>query len=153
MPRKRIPPSERITKEILDIIQNLNEYSSNQRLLGQLMQLSMRKLLQELLEKEIQDYIGKAYYEHGDSRAGYRNGYKPAHLKTAESKILIEKPQVSDTSETFKSQIWQHIKGHTEQLEKLAVEMYVRGCSTRDIEELLKDENGKLLLSKSESVS
>ena len=105
MPKKRIPPSERISKEIINLIQNLSEHSSNEKLLGQLMQLSMRKLIQELLEKEVQEYIGKAYYEQGSDRTGYRNGYKPAHLKTAEKKILIEKPQVSDSSEPFKSSI------------------------------------------------
>ncbi len=31
----------------------------------------------------------------------------------------------------------------------MAVEMYVRGCSTRDIEDLLKDEHGRILLSRS----
>lgn len=149
MPNKRIPPSERISKEIMDIIQNLNEHNSNQKLLGQLMQLSMRKLVQELLEREVQEHIGKLYYEQGTDRNGYRNGYKPAHLRTAEDKLPIEKPQVADSPEGFSSSIWPHIKGRTEQLEKIAVEMYARGCSTRDIEELLKDESGRILLSKS----
>jgi transposase-like protein len=149
MPKKRIPPSERISKEILDIIQHLSEHTSNQKLLGQLMQLSMKKLVHELLEKEIQEYIGKAYYEHGADRTGYRNGYKPAHLKTAEKKLMIEKPQLADSPGGFSSRLWPHLKGNTEQLEKIAVEMYARGCSTRDVEELLKDENGNILLSKS----
>jgi len=56
-----------------------------------------------------------------------------------EKKLLIEKPQVADSTEGFSSSIWPHIRGNTEQLEKIAVEIYVRGCSTRDIEELLKD--------------
>lgn len=149
MPRKRIPPSERISKEILDIMQHLGEHTSNQKLLGQLMQLSMRKLVQELLEQEVQDHIGKAYYQQGNGRTGYRNGYKSAHLKTAENKLHIEKPQVADSLMPFKSSFWPRIKGNTEQLEKIAVEMYARGCSTRDIEKLLKDENGNILLSKS----
>jgi putative transposase len=149
MPRKRIPPSERISKEIMDIFSSLDENGNNQKLFGQLMQLSMRKLVQELLEKEVSEYIGKAYYDHGQLRNGYRNGYKDAHLRTAEKKLLIERPQVTDSEESFRSNLWKHIKGNTEQLEKIAVEMYARGCSTRDIEELLKDESGNILLSKS----
>ena len=43
----------------------------------------------------------------------------------------------------------EHIEGNTEQLERIAIEMYVRGCFTRDIEELLKDKWGRVLLSKS----
>lgn len=149
MPGKRIPPSEKISKEILETISNLDANSSNQKLLGQLMQLSMRKLVQELLEKEVEKHIGRGYYQQGEVRNGYRNGYKPSHLKTSESKLPVEKPQVADSLEGFKSSIWQHIKGNTDRLEQIAVEMYVRGCSTRDIEKLLKDENGSILLSKS----
>lgn len=133
----------------MELIQNLSGEGNNQKLLGQLIQLSMRKIVQELLEKEVQEYTGRAYYEHNGNYSGYRNGYKPAHLKTAEKKLKIEKPQVSDASESFRSSIWPHIKGRSEQLEKIAVEMYARGCSTRDIEKLLKDENGHILLSKS----
>lgn len=133
----------------MDIFSSLDENGNNQKLLGQLMQLSMRKLVQELLEKEVSEYIGKAYYDHDQVRNGYRNGYKDAHLRTAEKKLLIERPQVTDSEESFRSHLWKHIKGNTEQLEKIAVEMYARGCSTRDIEELLKDESGNILLSKS----
>jgi putative transposase len=149
MPNRRIPPSERISKEIMEIIQNLTEHN-NQKLLGQLMQLSIRKLIQESrFTGEVQEYLGKAYYEHGETRRGYRNGYKSAHLKTAEDRLLVRKPQVADSAETFSSQLWSHIKGRTEQLERIAVEMYARGCSTRDIEELLKYQDGHILLSKS----
>lgn len=149
MPAKRIQPSARISKEIMDIIQSLNSNGNNQKILGQLAELGVRKVVQELLEKEVEQHIGTAYYEQEDERSGYRNGYKPAHLNTAEKRILIEKPQVSDSPEPFKSTIWSQIKGNTQQLEKIAVEMYARGCSTRDIEELLKDEHGHILLSKS----
>lgn len=88
----------------MEIIQNLTEHN-NQKLLGQLMQLSMRKLVQELLEKEVGEYLGRAYYEHGETHKGYRNGYKPAHLKTAEDRLLVQKPQIADSSGTFSSQL------------------------------------------------
>jgi hypothetical protein len=45
--KRRITPSERISKEIIEIIQNLTGHDNNQKLLGQLMQLSMLKLVQE----------------------------------------------------------------------------------------------------------
>jgi transposase-like protein len=109
----------------------------------------MRKLIQELLEKEVLEHIGRAYYEHGPYGAGYRNGYKQSYLKTAENRLPILKPQVCDGPVGFRSSIWPHIKGRTDELERIAVEMYARGCSTRDIEELLKDEYGRILLSKS----
>lgn len=149
MPGKRIQPSAKISKEIMDLIQNLKENGDNKKLLDQLVELGMSKVVQDLLEKEVEQHIGTSYYEQVDNRSGYRNGYKPAHLNTAEKRILIEKPQVSDSPDPFKSTIWPQIKGNTQRLEKIAVEMYARGCSTRDIEELLKDEHGHILLSKS----
>jgi len=149
MSEERIQPSEKISKEIMQVIQQLDKYGNNKKLLGYLVKLGVRKFIQELLEQKVKEYIGTDYYKRESRRNGYRNGYKTAYLKTAEKKIPIAKPQVSNSPESFKSSIWTHIKGHTEQLEKIAVEMYAKGCSTRDIEELLKDEHGHILLSKS----
>ena len=50
--------------------------------------------------------------------------------------------------EPFRSAIREHLKGHTQGLEDLAIEMLARGLSVRDIEDAFKDENGRLLLSK-----
>ena len=46
------------------------------------------------------------------------------------------------------SAIREHLKGQTQGLENLAIEMLARGLSVRDIEDAFKDENGRLLLSK-----
>jgi transposase-like protein len=97
MPKERIPPSGRISKEIMELIEGLKGGGSNQEVLGELIKLSIKKLLQEILGTEAEEYIGKSYYERGKDRAGYRNGYKPAHIKTGEGKIRIDKPQVSDS--------------------------------------------------------
>lgn len=59
MPKKRIPPSERLSKQILDLVQNLSSNDNNQELLSKLMQLSMRKTIQEILEQEAMEHIGK----------------------------------------------------------------------------------------------
>jgi putative transposase len=42
----------------------------------------------------------------------------------------------------------EHLKGHTQGLEDLAIEMLAHGLSLRDIEDAFKDKNGRLLLSK-----
>jgi putative transposase len=149
MPRKRIPPSQVVNNEIMNLIKELDKAVPSQNIFGQIVQLSIRKLVQELLEQEINEHIGKNYYEQGPDRNGYRNGYEPAKLKTAEGHIPVSKPQVTGHQTPFTSQVWPNLKGRTEQLERIAVEMYARGCSTRDIEDLLKDDQGRLLLSKS----
>jgi len=149
MPTKRIPPSQKMSNEIMNLVKNLEPHKQSQDIFGQIVQLSIRKLVQELLEQEIKEHIGKDYYEQGDDRQGYRNGYEPARLKTAEGALPIQKPQITGHQERFHSEIWPVLKGRTQQLERIAVEMYARGCSTRDIEDLLKDEQGRILLSRS----
>ena len=46
-------------------------------------------------------------------------------------------PQISDRAVPFRSRLREIIRGRSEELEALAVEMYARGLSTRDIERCL----------------
>lgn len=149
MPKKRIPPTAKIDNEINELKFNLGQDTKPENVLGKLIDLGMRRIIQETLEKEVQAFIGSAYYKHSDLRNGSRNGYEPCDLKTAEGRLPVERPQVRDSAAPFESMAWNNIKKKTEHLEKMAVEMYVRGCSTRDIEDLLRDEHGRILLSKS----
>jgi putative transposase len=149
MPRQRISKTAQVDNEINELKYNLGEETSSKDVLGKLMNMGMRRIIQEILEKEVQEYIGQEYYKHGAKRNGYRNGYEPCDLKTAEGRLTIERPQVRGGDTPFKSTTWNQVKKKTEQLEKMAVEMYVHGCSTRDIEELLRDDQGRVLLSKS----
>jgi len=149
MPKKRIPPTVKIDNEINELKYNLGQDTKPEDTLGKLIDLGMRRIIQETLEKEVQAFIGSEYYKHAQERNGRRNGYEPCDLKTAEGRLPIERPQVRDSSVPFESTAWNNIKKKTEHLEKMAVEMYVRGCSTRDIEDLLKDEQGRILLSRS----
>jgi putative transposase len=57
-------------------------------------------------------------------------------------------PQVAGREEPFHSALREHLKGHTQALEGLAIEMLARGLSVRDIEDAFKDESGRLLLSR-----
>jgi putative transposase len=57
-------------------------------------------------------------------------------------------PQIAGRDEPFRSAIREHLKGHAQGLEDLAIEMLARGLSVRDIEDAFKDETGRLLLSK-----
>src|SRR6185436_18327832 len=113
-----------------------------------LMRRASRLIVEEALESEAAQEIGRGYYEHGAERRGYRNGYRTGKVKTAEGVIEFAVPQVSDTAAPFGSQIRQVIRGRTEELERLAVEMYARGLSVRDIEAAFTDETGRSLLSR-----
>jgi transposase-like protein len=82
---------------------------------------------------------------------GYRNGYEPGRLRTAEGEIAIKVPQVRDWVEDrpYQSQLMAFLRGHSDVLERLAVEMYARGLSTRDIEMALSEATGEPVLSRS----
>ena len=57
-------------------------------------------------------------------------------------------PQVLETPEPFVSGVRSTLSGRTQALEDLAVELYARGLSTRDIEDAFTDERGRRLLSR-----
>jgi len=69
-------------------------------------------------------------------------------MKTAEGMMELSVPQVRDTPAPFVSTIRESLAGRTQALEDLAVELYARGLSTRDIEDTFTDEAGRRLLSR-----
>jgi transposase-like protein len=111
----------------------------------------MEKLLQESLEQEVTDYLGRDWYQRKEERrtSGYRNGYYDRKVKTSEGLLELRQPRVRNTEEEFESQILQRLDRLEDNLKLLAKEMYVRGMSTRDIEQTFTDSDGKTYLSKS----
>jgi transposase-like protein len=145
---KKIPPSERISKEIEDILHN--GISEDEDLLSTLVKKSVKKLIQEVIEQEVHDYLGRGYFErNNESKRGYRNGYENKYIRTSEGRLPVEVPQLRDTDETYRSKFLSQIDTRRGELERLIIEMYARGLSTRDIEDTLKDKDGNLLISKS----
>jgi transposase-like protein len=114
-----------------------------------LVRQAARLIVEEALEGEAADALGgRGYYEHAADRRGYRNGNRLGRVKTAEGAIEFAVPQLADMAEPFRSKIREVIRGRTEELERLAVEMYARGLSVRDIEAAFTDETGRCVLSK-----
>jgi len=144
---RKIPPSERISNEISELLEKGSVETED--FLSMLLRKSVKKIIQETLEQEISEYLGRDYFERNpEAKTGYRNGYEPKTIKTAEGKVMIDVPQLRDTEESYRSSFLSQIKSMTPELERLAIEMYVRGLSTRDIEDTLKDKDGKNLISK-----
>jgi len=146
---KRVPPSEQIRQEISSLFSEGIKGDGN--LLTELVSKAVQRVLQEALEQELTDHLGRGHYERRreeDPHRGYRNGYEPTKVKTAEGEIPVKVPQVRDNLEPFHSQILPQAKGLTSSLERLVQEMYARGLSTRDIEDLFQDAQGQPLLSR-----
>jgi putative transposase len=114
-----------------------------------LIRLAARLIVEEALEAEVRDNLGRERYERGSGgSAGYRNGYRCGRMKTAEGMVEFSAPQVRDTAEPFVSAIRENLAGRTEALEDLAIELFARGLSTRDIEDAFTDDAGRHLVSR-----
>jgi transposase-like protein len=143
----RIPASER-TSQQLDALLSQGVADGDAR--TELLKLAVRKIVEEALEAEVAEAVGRGYYENGAAPgAGYRNGYRRGRLPTAEGAIEYGVPQVADRPERFVSRVRAGLAGRTAELERLAVEMFARGLSTRDIEAAFRDATGATTLSRS----
>ena len=142
---ERIPASERTRENLKALMRGRSEIADGR---SELVRLAARLIIEEALEGEARDALGRDYYARGAAPgAGYRNGYRTGRVKRAEGAIEYSAAQIADRSEPFCSRLREIAGGRTEALEALAVEMYARGLSTRDIEGLFADEAGKPLLS------
>lgn len=143
---ERIPASDRTREQLKALMEGKAEAAESN---SDLVRLAARLIIEEALEGEAEDVLGRGYYARGAAPgAGYRNGYRPGRLKSAEGLIEYRAPQIADRDEPFRSRIRALLGKRTAELETLAVEMYARGLSTRDIEALLADESGHSLLSR-----
>ena len=142
---ERIPASERTRENLKALMRGRSEIADGR---SELVRLAARLIIEEALEGEARDALGRDYYARGAAPgAGYRNGYRTGRVKRAKGVIEYSAPQIADRSEPFCSRLREIVGGRTEALEALAVEMYARGLSTRDIEGLFADAAGKPLLS------
>src|SRR6516165_9057434 len=133
---ERIPASERTREKLKAVIEGTEKGAGA----SELVRLAARLIIEEALEGEARDVLGREYYARGAAPgAGYRNGYRTGRLDSAEGRIEFSAPQIADRATPFRSAIRELVRGRTAELEALAVEMYARGLSTRDIEALFAD--------------
>ncbi len=81
-----------------------------------------QSILEEVLEAENRDVLGRTYEEHGvEPDWGYPNGTRKGKLKTAEGMIEYSVPQIARRDRPFKSVIRVPFWGYTTALEDLAL--------------------------------
>ena len=144
----KIAPSQRLREELREFLEHLEGVEDGKGALSELVRRAVGLIVQESLEAEQREFIGRERYERGEGR-GYRSGYSRGQLKTAEGRVEVERPQVREAEETYRSKLYEFLRGHSEVVERLATEMYARGLSTRDVEAAFTDEWGDCLLSRS----
>jgi transposase-like protein len=145
----RVPPSQQIVKKLNDLLSQGLKGESD--VTTSIVRLGIERLVQELLEQEVTDYLEREHYQRRrpeQEHRGYRNGYEPGRIRTAEGEVVVQVPQVRDAAETYRSELMTFLRGNSDVLQRLAVEMYARGLSTRDIEDALLEATGDRLLSR-----
>ena len=82
---KRVPASMRTRESLSDLIEGRLSSAAGR---AELVKLATRLIVEEALEAESRDALGRDYYEHGASAGrGWRNGVRMGRLKTAEGLV------------------------------------------------------------------
>jgi putative transposase len=109
-----------------------------------------RLLLTVALEEEVTDALKRRPYERSQGKIrGYRNGHRERQVNCGAGIIEIPMPRVSDTEETFRSQLLEVWQRRSKLLEETIPLLYVEGLSTRDFKRALSPLWGKSGLSRS----
>ena len=115
---KRVPGSER-TREVLNELLAGRLQMENAK--SEFVKQATRLIIEEGLEAEVRDALGRGYYEHGvEAGGGHRNGVREGRLKTAEGLVAYSAPQVANTPEPFRSELRAHLKGRDDDLVTVA---------------------------------
>jgi putative transposase len=147
---RRVPPSMLIREDLEGLL--ADGAGPGENLISQLVQTVSRLVIQQLLEGEQTDRLGgRGRYQRRDPDVEYRgsrNGYVDSSVRTAEGRIPIQVPQIRDGDGPFRSTLLGFLEGNSDVLERLVMEMYARGMSTRDVEDAFRDATGELVISR-----
>ena len=104
--------------------------------------LGIQKLLQQFLEEEMTELLGRRRSERRnpvDSKEGYRNGYgKPRKLSMSCGTVEVRRPRARGLSERFESRILPLFKRRTEEVGRLLPQLYLHGLSEGDFDLALR---------------
>ena len=102
----------------------------------------IREHLQELLEQEVTEWLGRHKSErkiNPSEQLGYRNGYgKTRRFTLSMGTIEIRRPRVRSLDERFASKVLPLFKRQTQQVRDLIPELYLHGLASGDFELALR---------------
>jgi len=80
----RVPASKETRKRLQQLFEGRGAAEADR---GELVKLAARLIVEEALEGEVEDVLGREYYAHGGAARGHRNGYRGGKLDTAEGRL------------------------------------------------------------------
>jgi putative transposase len=103
----------------------------------------IRSWLQDLLEGEVTEFLGRAKSQRRkgleQAASGYRNGYgKPRRVALTAGTITVRRPRMRNLSERFESRVLPLFKRRTAELGAMLPQLYLHGLSSGDFELALR---------------
>jgi putative transposase len=96
----------------------------------------VRVLSQALMEMEVEEHVGAGRHERSAGRTGQRNGYRERDWDTRVGTVELRVPRVRDSS--YFPSLLEPRRRAERALSAVVQEAYVRGVSTRKVDELVK---------------
>lgn len=93
------------------------------------------QLLNAVLEKEFEGFIGASKHERSNDRSDYRNGHKERQLKTTLGELNLLRPYARIGK--FETKLFENYSRIDKALVSLIVESYLKGVSTRKVESIV----------------
>ena len=134
---EKVAPSERFRSELDEVLAGVGEEHDPIETVGR---LGARLILQQALEDEVTEFLGRRRYERAGEAVSHRNGHEPRTVKTTSGSMKLERPRVRNASKLgFESRVLGKGVTRTHALESLVISSFLRGLSTRDVEAALEE--------------
>ncbi len=143
----RVVPSERFRRELDELLAGVDGDTDPVERIGR---LGARLILQQALEDEVTEFLGRVRYERASDPVSHRNGYEPRRVVTTAGPVELERPRVRNARELgFESRILGKHVARTYALESLVICSFLRGLSVRDVEAALEETYEEPVIGKS----
>jgi putative transposase len=144
---EKVAPSERFRSELDEVLAGVGGEEDPIETVGR---LGARLILQQALEDEVSEFLGRGRYERREETVSHRNGYEARTVKTTSGAMRLERPRIRDAKKLgFESRILGKGVARTHALESLVISGFLRGLSTRDVEAALEEVFEEPIASKS----
>jgi hypothetical protein len=134
---EKVAPSERFRQELDEVLAGVGEEQDPIETVGW---LGARLILQQALEDEVTEFLGRRRYERAEETVSHRNGHESRTVKTTSGSVALERPRVRNATKLgFESRVLGKGVTRTHALESLVISSFLRGLSTRDVEAALEE--------------
>lgn len=108
--------------------------------LEEFIRLQVQSTVQEMLEQEATEHLGRERYERQGARPkGYRNGHgKPRRVSLSCGTIEVRRPRLRDLEERFESRVLPLFARQSQKLKRVLPELYLEGLALRDFDRALR---------------